>query len=435
MQSVWGWSNCIAQILCRTPCYHKALAILTAREITAVIGRLIIGALTLSVFAAQQSALAAPYEDADWTRSAGNLNISLYAFRDQNRNGVYDVGDLPMAGVVVELGKPDGSIVQTSSNINGYANFKMAMNSDKHPVTEAGGLYQFEVLPPPGWKVSSGNTVQESRFLAKKGSVAGIVAEHAPNWVGLVQDLEIRGRVVGPGEAPLPGDVAVTLVAADGETRALDLAANGGFSSAVDAGDYQLEFSSASLNWTLQRDIHMANDPVELVTIEAGAPHPEPQPKAVLETFDWLNRSIIEKIPNKHDGLNWDYLLAVHNQQYNGPGYVNGLTSGHAVAYNSSGHPVTISALEGEVFDFVGGYFSVAWNNAQGEILDVTAWRGDQRVAIHELKLSYLGPVWLDADLRGIDKLTLSSRHYWQFVADDLRFRVSGSALTGSKAD
>ena len=134
-----------------------------------------------------------------------------------------------------------------------------------------------------------------------------------------------------------------------------------------------------------------------------------------------------KKIPNKHLGLNWDYLLAVDNQQYNGPGYVNGLTSGHAVAYNSSGHPVTISALEGEVFDFVGGYFSVAWNNAQGETLDIAAWRGDERVATHELKLSYLGPVWLDADLRSIDKLTLTSRHYWQFVADDLRFRVSGT--------
>ena len=176
----------------------------TARGNNAVIGRLKAGALALFLWGLQPVAHAAPYEDSDWTRAAGNLNISLYAFRDQNRNGDYDVGDLPMAGVLVELTKPDGSHERRNSNINGYANFKMSLDSEKHPVTQAGGLYRFEVIPPPGWSISTGNPVQEVRFLAKKGSVAGIVAEHAPHWVGLVQNLEIRG----PGGGCWRGTVA-----------------------------------------------------------------------------------------------------------------------------------------------------------------------------------------------------------------------------------
>ncbi len=39
--------------------------------------------------------------------------------------------------------------------------------------------------------------------------------------------------------------------------------------------------------------------------------------------------------------------------------YRRSRTSGEFVAYNSSGHPAAISS--DEPFDFVGGYFGVAW--------------------------------------------------------------------------
>jgi len=40
------------------------------------------------------------------------------------------------------------------------------------------------------------------------------------------------------------------------------------------------------------------------------------------------------------------------------------------------------------------------------------------------MALSYLGPTWFEADFRQIDRLTLSTGHYWQFIAEDMQFRV-----------
>lgn len=85
-------------------------------------------------------------------------------------------------------------------------------------------------------------------------------------------------------------------------------------------------------------------------------------------------------LPNGHAGLNWNYLLAVDNQFSRVPGSVNTLMSGRAVAYNSSGHPASISAGPTGRFDFVGAYFGIARPSAEGEILHVEAWRGKQRV-------------------------------------------------------
>ena len=137
--------------------------------------------------------------------------------------------------------------------------------------------------------------------------------------------------------------------------------------------------------------------------------------------FDDLTRSFIEKLAAGYAGLDWSYLLAVDNQFYKGPGYINGLMSGANVAYNSSGHPVTVRGVEpGARFDFVGGFFSVAWHNAEGETLIVRAWRDGERVAEEKFSLSHLNPVYLHANFRGITRLELETQHYWQFVVDDL---------------
>jgi hypothetical protein len=86
---------------------------------------------------------------------------------------------------------------------------------------------------------------------------------------------------------------------------------------------------------------------------------------------------------------------------------------------------VTISALTpGESFDFVGGYFSVAWHNAEGETLHIRAWRGDQLLAEDRLRLSHLTPTYFQADYQGITRLQFETEHYWQFVVDDLQFAL-----------
>jgi len=366
------------------------------------------------------------YAQRDWDRElSGSMNISLFTFRDMDRSGRYDVGDLPMSAVVVDLVRPDGSEVQTASNINGFANFKMSLDNPEYPVNQAEQLYDFRVQIPPGWEISSGNPEQHIFFTALRGSVAGLVAKEPPRWVGLVPVLTITGRLVMAQEQPLPEDLQVFLVDPRGDARAITVGDDGGLRASVSPGRWQLRAESAALSWQYERDIPVAAAPVAMPDITVGEAQLPALPNLLVENFDWLQRSTIDKIPNGHLSLDWDYLLATDNQLYGGPGYVNGLVSGHAVAYNSSGHPVTIASVPPEVFDFVGGYFSVAWPNAQGEELQVVAWRGEQEVARYALALSYLGPVWLDADLRGIDRLSLSTRHYWQFVADDLQFRMA----------
>ena len=72
----------------------------------------------------------------------------------------------------------------------------------------------------------------------------------------------------------------------------------------------------------------------------------------------------------------------------------------------------------------MGAYFGVAWERAEGETLIVEGWREGGSVYRDEVALSHLGPVWLQADYRGIDELRLSTLHYWQFTTDDMLFRL-----------
>ena len=367
-----------------------------------------------------------PYKGNDFNRlMPGRLNISVYTFHDKNRNGTYDLGDLPMAGVVTEMEKPNGMIIKATSNRNGYINYKMALGSNNHrEISKDGERYIFKVLQPPGWQITAGKPEQKILFLNQIGSPGGLIAQNAPNWVGLAPDLSLRGKLIGENQSAAPKDASVTAIGPDGTSKRLKLSKDGSFVFSATPGAWSIVFESASLNWKLIRKVKVTNVPVDMIAVFTGQQELPVQPHQIVENFEWINHSKLEKIPNGHKGLNWDYLLAMHHQTARGPGYINVLNSGHAVGYNSSGHPATISAKKGEFFDFIGGFFTVAWSKANGEILQIEAFRGTKRVAFHELKLSHLGATWLDADLRGIDKLILSTKHYWQFSTDDLQFRV-----------
>jgi len=314
------------------------------------------------------------YAPRDWRQGApSKLNISVFTFSDRNRNGVYDTADKPLNRIAVRLTRPDGSTRIERSNINGFANFAMQNTGDDADITRVGEPYQFRVLPPPGWNVSTGNAVQESSFRTIDGAIAGMGADSPPSVVGLTPPATITG----------------------GTARKAD-------------------------------KIAVAYAPVVLgTTVPPRAARGE-SPATVTVGFDDLQRSAIEKVAAGYAGLDWDYLLAVDNQFYKGPGYVNGLMSGAMVAYNSSGHPVTVRGLPPkEYFDFVGGYFTVAWHNAEGETLHIKAWRGDVLVAEDSFSLSHLTPSYFFADYQDITRLQFETEHYWQFVADDLQFRLS----------
>jgi hypothetical protein len=133
---------------------------------------------------------------------------------------------------------------------------------------------------------------------------------------------------------------------------------------------------------------------------------------------DLLLVESVGKIPSGYEQVSWRNWVVAHNRVYSGEGYINGTMSGEYVAYNGSGHPAVIESAAS--FDFAGGYFSVAWSDAEGETLRLLAWRGEELVHQDELALSAMGPVYFAADYRDITRLELSTEHFWQFVGDDL---------------
>ena len=366
-----------------------------------------------------------PYEISNFNSlEPGSLNISVYIFHDRNRNGTYDLGDKSMAGIETELIKPNGMIVNSTSNKNGYTNFKMALGSSNYRhIDKDGEIYTFKVLEPPNWQISAGNKTQKIVFLRQIGSPGGLIADEAPNWVGLVPNLTIKGQIQG-GKNKLPYDLIFEAISPNKKKKNIKFKKNGEFIFPVYQGEWQLIFKSKSINWEQKKTINVKHAPIELMNIIAGKNRLPISGKLKIENFDWIKYSDLEKIPDGHLGLKWDYLLAMNNKRSRGPGYINVLNSGHGIGYSSSGHPVTIKALRGEKFDFIGGFFTVAWSKANGEELKIEAYRNGKKVFEDEFQLSHLGPKWLEADLRKIDELIFSTKHYWQFAAEDLHFRI-----------
>lgn len=355
-------------------------------------------------------------------------NISFYIYNDVNRNGIYDVEDRPMMKIAVKMTRPDGSWVIRRSNLNGFANFRHSLTADNVEVKEP-GEYIFEVIVPDGWEVTSNNRIQVGTYREAPETRPGIVIDKVPEPVGIAPILTVSGTVKvrearGSVRKATPNDVIIQATSPAGNERFLTLDEEGNFSFIGEPGIWKITFESKSSNARYERVIEVGNTPVKMSSIVLGDEEiKEKKPVQHIVDFEDITDSFIQKVPNGVAGLNWDNLIVVHNNHYRGEGYKNGTVSGKFVGYNSSGHPVTISLEDG--FDFYGGYFSVAWlDNAEGETLEVRAWRGEELVVDEEYILSALGPFWLDADYRQITKLELSTKHYWQFVVDDIKVGV-----------
>ena len=371
------------------------------------------------------------YPQRDWTHAQpGKLNISVFVYRDRNQDGIYDTGDVPMAAVAVLLTRPDGTHRMARTNINGYANFDVMAGNMETDIAEAGKPHRFEVQVPPAWHVTSGNAGQTSTFALLPGAPAGMVTRTPPAVIGLAPELTASGTVA-PGTL---AEDALVAVGPNGERIPIDPDGSGHFRFVVKAGDWSLQQADGD-NRQLLKIFTVRDAPVVLGTI--GRPSDARESGRIMQTLDFeeFKRSIIEKLAHGHLGLSWDYLLAVDNQHYQGPGYVNVLASGHMVGYNSSGYPVTVrGAQPGERFDFVGAYFGTAWPGAEGETLHLDAYRDGQRVHADTLPLSHLGPVWFQADYVDIDELRLHTAHYWQFVTDDMHFHVAPKSSSPKQA-
>lgn len=342
--------------------------------------------------------------------TGGASNISMFAFRDTNRNGVYDLGDRPMAGVAVELLGPDNMRVVTRSNVDGFGNFKMSVLSEADVV--APGEYTYRAITPPGWQLTTGNDVQHTSFKVKPGSLADMVSSTPAAPVGFAQSLTIGGRV------KLSPSTKVVAISPSGKKTDVPLGEDGHFLITAKKGIWSIEVSD-SAGAQAKRAVNVAGAPVVLSEIVLGQPESEKVSNARTLGFDNLitTRSILE-LPGGYGDVSWRNWVVTHNQYYGGQGYVNNTVSGEFVVYNSSGHPAEL--FDEKPFDFVGGYFGVAWIAAEGETLLVEGWRGDKIVYSDEFELSALGPVYFDAKYSDVTLLKFSTLHYWQFVSDDI---------------
>ena len=182
-----------------------------------------------------------PYEITNFNvLEPGSLNISVYIFHDRNRNGTYDLGDKSIAGVETELIKPDGMIVNAKSNKDGYTNFKMSLGSSNYiHIDKDGELYTFKVLEPPNWQISAGDKTQNIVFLRQVGSPGGLIADEAPNWVGLVPNLTIKGQIKGR-ENNLPRDLIFEAISPNQKKKNIKFGKNGEFIFTVYQGEWLL---------------------------------------------------------------------------------------------------------------------------------------------------------------------------------------------------
>jgi hypothetical protein len=378
------------------------------------------------------------YSRADWSKPhRGEIHLSGYVFRDRNRDGRYDPGDQPMAGVAIEIVDPHGAGTIERSNLSGFANFDMSRSRWRAAIRRPGS-YTMTAKLPPGWSLTTGNAEQATRIEALPGAPADLVSANPPGAFGLAPELSIRGRcfsrMADGGLAPA-ADGSVSAAGPGPNTESVHLASDGGFRLAATPGRWRIACSSPGLA-PIARDLEVRDAPIYVAGLVVGESQPETARQRTVVDFDSITGTPTRKVPSGTAGIDWTYLNAIESVWADGDGYVNTVTSGHYVGYSSSGHPVTLSRAGG--FDLRGGYFGSAHRAAEGETLRLRAYRSGALVAEDQVELSSLGPIWIDTDYRRVDRVELATLHYWQFAVDDLELATpeggGGTSATDSSA-
>lgn len=356
----------------------------------------------------------------DWDQPSGDgVNISSFVFRDLNLDSVYNLGDKPMAAIAFELSGQGRQPEIFRSNISGVANYKMSATLKDHDITEP-GLYQARIIIPPGWFTTTKDAEsQVVAFESFPGAPADMVARKPLRPVGLAPKLSISGHIKDAKDPA--ATIQLRITSPKNETQDVVIGPDGSFNASAERGQWTLRATNPATGAQVERVVEVGQAPVYLSTIELVRQDPSRLPMRRVTNFDTLiNSGAIAEIPNGYDGIDWQYFVVTHNRNYAGEGYINNTMSGEYLAYNASGHPIAIESKTG--IDFVGGYFGLAWLNSEGEIVTVRAWRQDKVAYEDEFELSSLGPVRFDADYRGVTRVEFATKHFWQFVFDDLEF-------------
>lgn len=339
----------------------------------------------------------------DWSQSDSGINISSYVFNDQNENGTYDLGDRAFADIVVSLGQGGLPLAAVRTNINGFANFTASTTKEDAPLS-APGTFEFTVVPPPGWRVTTDNLTQLRELISIQGSIAGVGLHEMMIPVGLSRKKFIRGTYRGDGAGQLE------LRQGDKVVARASLAPGEQFFWPVKRGEYMLVTNGHS------RRVTVGNNPVDIGLAGVG------------KTADGQGRTIdfeggapsgLNKTPNGYGGLNW-FNLNIMRSDFtpDSVGYINGATSGNHIVYTSSGHPSRIYA--DAPFDFHSINISAAWPKSEGEEVVFAYFNDDGLIFRDSIGLSAYGPINYQPLIKGVTLIEISTVHYWQMVIDDV---------------
>lgn len=333
---------------------------------------------------------------------AGEMNISQFVFRDSNRNGVFDAGESPYAGIPIRLEQEGAEPIVEESNLAGFANFPMSADDPGQDITGPGEV-RFAVELPDGLVLTTEKPVHAARIRRLDRAPAGLVMEPPNPFMGVAPALAIETSAEG--------------------LRAMTCASGGLVLEAVPRlSDLVCEVTQGTweVTWrredgaTVSRKVTVADWPVRVPAARAAPPAGQ----ARIETFEGVIGSENIQEMAASDGFTWHNLIAVHRKFYGAWGYTNGTISGEFAAYNSSGHPATLSS--DEPFEFRSVLVSVAWPAGRTAPVRFTALREGEVVAEEAFFASNLRPVLFEPRWGGIDTLVISHDTYWQVVIDDL---------------
>lgn len=357
------------------------------------------------------------------SEAPAHWRASCFVFRDINRDGIYNMGDVPYAGLAVEMKRPDGSTIRRFSNLAGFANFEMRSNNNAKGDIIAAGTYHMHAAMKFGWIATAKETADQAvEFKVKLNAGSGLVPVQPCKNIGVAPDLAIVGAVFSQQGASL-GDISVVSRFAFEEPQPASVDAGGNFSIKARRGNWTLTATNQRTGKTAERLVEVGDYSVIVSAIDPDRTEPKASEAPIeIANFDTLTSSdTLLEIPSGYLGLNWAYWVATQHKFYNGSGYVNATISGEYVAYNSSGVPASI--WSDEPFDFEGVHVGAAWSRGEEDFVTVKAWRNGNLAYQDVFAISRSGPFYFNASYRGIDKVVFSHGNYERIVIDNLAFR------------
>ncbi len=335
--------------------------------------------------------------------AAGDMVLSQFVYRDVDRDGIYELGEPPMAGVPVRLTRDGHEPVVVATNLAGFANFVMSPGTGMIP---GPGDVRIEVIEPEEFTIPGGSAPHDTTIRSLPDAPAGLVAASTPPFVGLAPKLGIS-IAAAPGEE-------VSCISDGIEWGALGEGADRYCPAAP--GLWTVSWSNGR-----ETDVEVSHWPLRLPRPATGAAHRLGGTETIISFDDLITSNNLVEVPAGVGGLMWRNVVATHRMYYEGAGYINGTTSGEFAAYNSSGH--TAVFFDDEPFDLLEMKLTAAWPDTLRAPIRVEAFRNGAPVAQDRFFASLHSPLLFSPGWTGIDEVRISHGTYWQVVIDDIVIR------------